>query len=51
MKPTPETVNSYRTACGLSMCARTFASLGKWHDAHRCLDKAKEHWLKVEWQS
>jgi hypothetical protein len=49
MKPTPETDRHYRQAMGLSMCARTFASLGKWFDAHRCLEKAKQHWIKVEW--
>lgn len=49
MKPTPETKDEWRRACGFAMCARTFTSLGQWFDAHRCLDKAKEAWLKVEW--
>lgn len=50
MTPTDDTRTYYRKAMGLSACARTFVSLGKWIDAARSVDKAQEYWLLVRWQ-
>ncbi len=50
MKPTIETKSAYHRAVGLAFCARTYVALGMWESASRAMDRAREAWVKVEWE-
>ena len=50
MKPTVETKSAYQRAVGLAFCARTYVQLGLWESASRCMDRAREAWVTVEWE-
>lgn len=50
MKPTVETKSAYHRAVGLAFCARTYVQLGLWESASRCMDRAREAWVTVQWE-